>query len=215
MPCLHTVHRNLPLRPAGCQLCTAAAEQALDELRMEWFYREMRRTHGVLMEADGTPSGGAWNFDTANRKRWPKGRDVATPWSVPPDDITRVQIARVNGWRNRWGSADGFSLPVTRADTIKWLERFIVPARRRTSSVVALVLERIHRCVRVGGTAQRDGNGHVGRRRRAGVQAVHRVGCLRQPYERLLHVVSIRRDTAERRRCVSGQCVVLGFSRSA
>ena len=96
------------------------------ELRMEWFYREMRRTHGVLMEADGTPSGGAWNFDTENRKRWPKGRDVPTPWSVPPDDITRVQIARVNGWRSRWGCADGFSLPVTRADAIKWLERFIV-----------------------------------------------------------------------------------------
>jgi len=29
------------------------------EYRMEWFYREMRRKHGVLLEADGSPSGGA------------------------------------------------------------------------------------------------------------------------------------------------------------
>lgn len=37
-------------------------------LRLEHFYREMRRRHGLLMDGDA-PVGGAWNFDKENRKR--------------------------------------------------------------------------------------------------------------------------------------------------
>ncbi len=40
-------------------------------LRMEFFYREMRRRHRVLLD-DGAPAGGRWNFDTANRSAFPK-----------------------------------------------------------------------------------------------------------------------------------------------
>ena len=42
------------------------------ELRMEFFYREMRREHGVLLDASGAPEGGAWNFDRENRKPLPR-----------------------------------------------------------------------------------------------------------------------------------------------
>ncbi|MBR7352816.1 cryptochrome/photolyase family protein, partial [Klebsiella pneumoniae] len=38
--------------------------------RMEYFYREMRRRHGVLLTSEGEPEGGKWNFDAENRKRW-------------------------------------------------------------------------------------------------------------------------------------------------
>ena len=34
------------------------------ELRMEYFYRDMRRRHNLLMEKDGKPVGGKWNYDT-------------------------------------------------------------------------------------------------------------------------------------------------------
>lgn len=95
------------------------------EYRMEWFYREMRRKHGILIEADGSPSGGAWNFDTENRKPWPKGRAIPDVWRVDPDSITREQMERVRHWRNRWGSVDRFALPVTRVEAKQWLERFI------------------------------------------------------------------------------------------
>ena len=95
------------------------------EYRMEWFYREMRRKHGILMEPDGTPSGGAWNFDAENRKPWPKGRAVPAVWRVEPDERTRAQMDRVSRWRDKWGSVDDFALPVSRADAKVWLERFI------------------------------------------------------------------------------------------
>ena len=42
-------------------------------LRMEFFYREMRREHGILLDAAGEPAGGAWNFDRDNRKPLPAG----------------------------------------------------------------------------------------------------------------------------------------------
>lgn len=95
------------------------------EYRMEWFYREMRRKHRILMEPDGTPSGGEWNFDVDNRKPWPKARALPPVWRVEPDEITRAQMARVAQWSNRWGTVDSFALPVTRAEAKAWLERFI------------------------------------------------------------------------------------------
>ena len=43
---------------------------------MEFFYREMRRASGLLMDGD-EPAGGQWNFDHDNRKALPK--DVTPP----------------------------------------------------------------------------------------------------------------------------------------
>ena len=95
------------------------------ELRMEFFYRLMRKKHGILMEADGTPTGGAWNFDAENRKPWPKGKQVPDRVTFAPDSITLAVMQRVEGWKNRWASTAGFSLPVTRADAKLLLERFV------------------------------------------------------------------------------------------
>lgn len=48
------------------------------QLRMEFFYREMRRKSRLLLNGDGTPVGGAWNFDAENRKSLPKGVKAPT-----------------------------------------------------------------------------------------------------------------------------------------
>jgi deoxyribodipyrimidine photolyase-related protein len=46
------------------------AKWAMDkkQLRMEFFYREMRKKYNILIEPDGKPTGGAWNYDKENRK---------------------------------------------------------------------------------------------------------------------------------------------------
>lgn len=46
------------------------------QLRMEYFYREMRRKTGLLMDGD-TPEGGKWNYDHDNRK--PPRADLFAP----------------------------------------------------------------------------------------------------------------------------------------
>ncbi len=39
------------------------------QLVMESFYRMMRKKHGILYK-DGAPTGGTWNYDAQNRKKW-------------------------------------------------------------------------------------------------------------------------------------------------
>jgi deoxyribodipyrimidine photolyase-related protein len=120
---------ELVLRPDRGFLATreqfATWAEGRKELRMEWFYRDMRRQYDVLMQPDGKPEGGTWNYDAENRKPWPKGRSVPAPLHVAPDEITREQMARVAQWRDRWGSVDSFGLPVTRRDAKAWLEQFV------------------------------------------------------------------------------------------
>ncbi|WP_373635087.1 cryptochrome/photolyase family protein [Yoonia sp. SS1-5] len=56
------------------------------QLRMEYFYREMRRKTGLLMDGD-QPEGGKWNYDHDNRKPPPDAVDFGGPMSFQPDDI--------------------------------------------------------------------------------------------------------------------------------
>ena len=47
-------------------------------LRMEFFYRDMRRKTGVLMDGD-KPVGGEWNYDAENRKSFGKSGPKDVP----------------------------------------------------------------------------------------------------------------------------------------
>jgi deoxyribodipyrimidine photolyase-related protein len=87
------------------------------QLRMEFFYREMRRKSGLLLNGDGTPVGGAWNFDEQNRKSLPKSVVAPYPLRFSPDEITREVIALVRErFASHYGSLDAFDYPVTHID---------------------------------------------------------------------------------------------------
>ena len=38
------------------------------ELRMELFYQMMRKKYHILIDKNGKPKGGKWNYDIKNRK---------------------------------------------------------------------------------------------------------------------------------------------------
>jgi deoxyribodipyrimidine photolyase-related protein len=63
-------------------------------LRMEFFYREMRRKTGLLME-DGKPAGGRWNFDAENRKPAKADLFMPAPMRHAPDAVTEEVLAMV------------------------------------------------------------------------------------------------------------------------
>ena len=89
------------------------------ELVMENFYRQQRRRTGLLMEEDGKPVGGQWNFDKDNRAPPPKSRPLREPQRFPPDAVTREVIALVEGrFRHHFGTLDSFALPVTDIDRV-------------------------------------------------------------------------------------------------
>ncbi len=94
-------------------------------LRMEFFYREMRRQHGVLMD-DGAPVAERWNFDAENRKRLPTGVAIPEPPHFQPDAITQDVINLVRErFGDHFGTCDGFNLPVTAAEARAALEDFV------------------------------------------------------------------------------------------
>ena len=112
-------------------LCTvrdfAAHAAGRRQLRMEYFYREMRRRHGVLMEGD-EPAGGQWNFDADNRESF--GRDgpgeVPSPPRFEPDAVTREVLALVaSRFATHPGSLASFGWPVTREQAQVALAAFV------------------------------------------------------------------------------------------
>ena len=99
--------------------------QGRRELRMEWFYRDMRRQTGLLMQGD-QPEGGRWNFDADNRSGPEAGLTPPAPLHFAPDAVTRDVIALVRSrFGNHFGSLERFGWPVTRADAMRLLDHFI------------------------------------------------------------------------------------------
>lgn len=97
-------------------------------LRMEFFYREMRRETDLLMEGD-EPAGGQWNYDNLNRKRLPKSLQLPQRFGVAPDAITLdvLRLVRQN-FADHFGDLEPFDWAVTRADALRCLDDFLTQA---------------------------------------------------------------------------------------
>ncbi len=94
-------------------------------LVMEYFYRDMRRAHAVLMDGD-EPAGGRWNYDRENRKVPPRGLNYPAPPDCAPDAITREVLDLVGaGFAGHFGRLDGFAWPVTRDQALAVLDHFV------------------------------------------------------------------------------------------
>jgi deoxyribodipyrimidine photolyase-related protein len=105
----------------------AAHAKGRKSLRMEYFYREQRKRHGVLMQGDG-PVGGQWNFDADNREAFGASGPGAVPprTTFEPDGVTREVIELVEErFANHPGRLDSFAWPVTRAQALQSLQAFI------------------------------------------------------------------------------------------
>ena len=93
--------------------------------RMEFFYREMRRETGLLMEGD-EPAGGQWNFDHDNRKSLPKGAKPPKRDRFTPDAMTREVMDLVTQrYAQHIGDIENFGWAVTRKDALEALDHFI------------------------------------------------------------------------------------------
>ncbi len=108
----------------------AAHAQGRKQLRLEYFYRELRRRHRVLMDGEKAdqPAGGEWNYDADNREAFGREGPGPLPARVgfEPDATTQAVLALV---RQRFAPHPGdlgrFDWPVTRAQALVALQRFI------------------------------------------------------------------------------------------
>lgn len=95
------------------------------QLRMEFFYRDMRRKTGLLMDGNA-PVGGKWNFDHDNRKAAKADLFLPQPAHFQQDAITRDVVALVKDrYASHFGDAEPFWFAVTRADAEAAFDHFV------------------------------------------------------------------------------------------
>jgi deoxyribodipyrimidine photolyase-related protein len=100
------------------------------QLRMEFFYRRMRKATGYLME-NGEPAGGDWNYDRDNRRAWKGEPPSVSPMRFRPDAITREVIECVGRDIGGFGEIEGFDYPVTPGQARRALTHFVRTAADR------------------------------------------------------------------------------------
>ena len=95
------------------------------ELRMEWFYRQVRRKTGLLME-DGEPVGGKWNYDSENRKPAPQDTRSPEPLTFEPDAaVTDVLDLVEKRFAENFGELHPFGFATDRKQALAVLDHFI------------------------------------------------------------------------------------------
>ncbi|MCE8556118.1 cryptochrome/photolyase family protein [Ruegeria pomeroyi] len=98
------------------------------QLRMEWFYRDMRRKTGLLMEGS-QPAGGSWNYDAENRKRPPSGHQFPAPMQFAPDSVTAEVLDLVaSRFDASFGTLRPFWFATDRVQALQALDHFITEA---------------------------------------------------------------------------------------
>jgi deoxyribodipyrimidine photolyase-related protein len=93
---------------------------------MEYFYREMRKAYHILIEADGAPTGGQWNYDKENRK--PPAKGMVSPPRISHKKsaiLTEVLALVGNRFSGHFGTLEPFHFAVTRAQALVELDDFI------------------------------------------------------------------------------------------
>ncbi len=93
---------------------------------MEYFYRDIRRRYDIMMDADGQPRGGAWNFDHDNRNRLPRAVRVPDPVPFAHDPRPIVDLLAAQGVATMGSlNPDGWEWPLTREEGLAALKDFI------------------------------------------------------------------------------------------
>jgi deoxyribodipyrimidine photolyase-related protein len=97
-------------------------------LRMEFFYRQMRKKIGWLMAGSelNEPVGGSWNYDADNREVPPAGHCFPAKLEFEQDSLTVETLAWVRkNFPNNFGNLEQFNWPVTRDQALMALEHFL------------------------------------------------------------------------------------------
>lgn len=120
---------SLEIRDENRFLCTSSEfakwAKVRKQLRMEYFYREMRIKYSILMK-DDKPIGGQWNYDAENRQPPKEGLVVPKPYFNSKDNITQQVITLVEKhFADHFGDLKPFYFAVTRDQALQVLDLFI------------------------------------------------------------------------------------------
>ena len=96
-----------------------------DQLRLENFYREMRKRHSILMNGN-KPVGDKWNFDTENRKVPKRDIKILKPYAAKVDAVTKEVLTMVSDrFSDHFGVLEPFNLAVTHKQAQRAFNKFV------------------------------------------------------------------------------------------
>jgi deoxyribodipyrimidine photolyase-related protein len=100
--------------------------QGKKQLRMEYFYRYMRKQYNILLNKDGTPTGDQWNYDFENRSPIKEKPQVPKRISHKKSTILNevLQLVEEN-FSTHFGVLKPFHYAITREQALQELEHFI------------------------------------------------------------------------------------------
>lgn len=94
-------------------------------LHMEQFYHWQRKRLNIMIDSDGKPAGGRWNYDSENRKSLPKDYKVPVIDFPKPSKHWHDVCALVEQkFSDNPGSLTTSWLPTTRQQALSWLDQF-------------------------------------------------------------------------------------------
>ncbi|MBA3814621.1 MAG: cryptochrome/photolyase family protein [Alphaproteobacteria bacterium] len=96
------------------------------QLRMEFFYREVRKKYRILLDSDNKPIGGKWNYDKENRKPLKSGLKIPKRISHKQSSIIKEVLKLVEEkFPDHFGILKPFHYAVTRDQALIELNHFI------------------------------------------------------------------------------------------
>jgi deoxyribodipyrimidine photolyase-related protein len=97
------------------------------QLRLEFFYREMRKKHRILLDEKNQPVGGKWNYDVENRKSLKNEVKSIKRISHKKDQITLNVLKLVEeNFANNFGDLLPFHFAVNRAQALIEAKQFFL-----------------------------------------------------------------------------------------
>ena len=94
---------------------------------MQTFYKKQRISLKLLIEKDGSPTGGDWSFDKLNRKKLPRTIKVPkVPTLKTNKFIEKAKKDVSTNYKDYFGNAKNFNYPVTHKDAEEWFDIFLI-----------------------------------------------------------------------------------------
>ncbi|MDX2050320.1 MAG: cryptochrome/photolyase family protein [Rickettsiaceae bacterium] len=95
------------------------------ELRMEYFYRSMRKKYNILMH-NNEPIGGKWNYDSENRRAFNNQTQIPKRISHKKSEILKSVLQLVpERFASNFGNLEPFFYATTREEALIELESFV------------------------------------------------------------------------------------------
>ena len=110
--------------------CPDISEEMLNQKKihgMQKFYKIQRQKLNILIEKDGSPTGGAWSFDKMNRKKLPNSIKVPRMPTIKTNKFLDKAKKDVSiNYRDYYGVYENFNYPISHKDAEKWLDDFLI-----------------------------------------------------------------------------------------